>query len=100
MKKIYFVTGNEKKYLEAKEKLLKININVIQKNLGYPEIQVDTLEEVVFFGVKHIQKHFDKPFIIEDAGLFIESLNGFPGVYSSYVFHTVGCKGIIKIMEG
>ena len=27
-------------------------------------------------------------------------MNGFPGPYSSYVFKTLGNKGIIKLMEG
>ena len=37
---------------------------------------------------------------MEDAGLFIKSLEGFPGVYSSYVFFTVGLNGILKLMAG
>ena len=97
--KLYFITGNKGKQMEAKEKLSRINIDVVQKNLGYPEIQADSLEEVACYGVKHIQESFDKPFILEDAGLFIDGLKGFPGVYSAYVFHTIGCKGILKLME-
>ena len=53
MKKIYFITGNKGKYIEAKNKLS--NIEVLQNNLGYPEIQAETLEEVAEFGVKYIQ---------------------------------------------
>ena len=40
-----------------------------------------------------------KPIIIEDDGLFIDSLNGFPGPYSSYVFKTIGNKGILKLFH-
>lgn len=99
MNEIYFITGNKGKVAEAKKKFSEIGIDVIQKNLGYPEIQAEQLEDVALFGVEHVLRHFDKPFILEDAGLFIESLGGFPGVYSAYVFHTVGCKGILKLME-
>jgi len=99
MKKIYFITGNKGKALEAKEKLSVAGIDVVQKNLGYPEIQADSLDEVACFGVEHVQKQFDQPFVLEDAGLFIDELNGFPGVYSAYVFHTIGCKGILKLMN-
>ena len=35
---------------------------------------------------------FKKPVIIEDDGLFIDSLDGFLGPYSSYVFKTIGNK--------
>ena len=40
-----------------------------------------------------------KPVIIEDDGLFINSLDGFPGPYSSYVFKTIGNKGILNLLK-
>ena len=99
MKTIYFITGNKGKYNEVKEKMKSLNVNIIQKNLGYPEIQANTLEEVVKYGVEHLQNKLNQPFIIEDAGLFIDELEGFPGVYSKHVFYTIGCTGILKLME-
>jgi len=100
MKTIYFITGNKGKLEEAKKKFSTVDINVVQKDLGYPEIQAEALEDVAKFGVEHIQKRFENPFILEDAGLFIDRLEGFPGVYSSYVFYTVGLKGILKLLDG
>jgi len=99
MNNIYFITGNKGKYIEAKEKIEKIGINLIQKNLGYPEIQADDLEEVAKYGINHIIKNFKETFFLEDAGLFIDTLKGFPGVYSAYVYHTVGCDGILELMK-
>ena len=29
-----------------------------------------------------------------------QGLGGFPGVYSAYVFKTLGCKGLLKLLEG
>lgn len=97
--KLYFITSNKGKVLEAKTKLSELKIDVIQKDLGYPEIQTDSLEEVAIYGVEQIKKKFDQPFILEDAGLFIDELNGFPGVFSAYVYHTIGCEGILKLMD-
>ncbi len=37
---------------------------------------------------------------IEDSGLFVEALRGFPGVYSAYVSKTIGYKGILRLMKG
>ena len=37
--------------------------------------------------------------IVEDDGLFIKSLNGFPGPYSSFVFDTIGNKGILRLVS-
>jgi XTP/dITP diphosphohydrolase len=99
MNELYFITGNKGKVLESKKKFSEIGIKIIQKDLGYPEIQAENLEDVALFGAKNVLKKFDKPFILEDAGLFINSLDGFPGVYSAYVFYTIGCKGILKLMH-
>ena len=38
--------------------------------------------------------------MLEDAGLFVQALGGFPGVYSAYVQKTVGNAGILRLMEG
>lgn len=99
MKKVFFVTGNQGKVSEASQKFSEIKIKLVQKNLGYPEIQTDNLEEVADFGLDHVSKQLSPPFILEDAGLFIDSLNGFPGVYSAYVYQTIGCEGILKLLK-
>jgi XTP/dITP diphosphohydrolase len=72
----------------------------VQKDLGYPEIQADSLEEVAAWGVSYVQERFRDTFILEDAGLFIDTLQGFPGVYSKYVFFTIGLEGILRVLDG
>lgn len=99
MKELFFITGNKGKVLEATEKLRPFGFSVVQKDLGYPEIQADSLEEVAAWGVSHVRERFHHPFILEDAGLFIEALQGFPGVYSKYVFLTLGLEGILRLLE-
>ena len=100
MKTINFITGNKGKVHEATEKFKSLGFSIIQKDLGYPEIQTETLEEVAKYGVNHIQqKGITYPFILEDAGVFIDTLHGFPGVYSSYVFFTIGLEGILQLLK-
>ena len=93
---IYFVTGNRGKFEEARG----ILGDVEQRNLGYTEIQADTLEEVALFGIREAREKLNGPVMIEDAGLFIDALRGFPGVYSAYVFETLGNEGILRLLEG
>jgi XTP/dITP diphosphohydrolase len=100
MKELFFITSNTGKVQEATEKLRPLGFSVMQKDLGYPEVQADSLEEVATWGVSNVQERFDSPFILEDAGLFIDDLQGFPGVYSKYVFFTIGLGGILKLLEG
>ncbi|MDG6218566.1 MAG: XTP/dITP diphosphatase [Candidatus Thermoplasmatota archaeon] len=99
MKTIYFVTSNEGKVHEVTEKLTSFDIRIIQKDVGYPEIQTSSLEEVARFGVKVLQKQLDHSFILEDAGIFIDALKGFPGVYSSYVYFSIGLEGILQLLK-
>jgi XTP/dITP diphosphohydrolase len=99
MKELTFVTGNKGKVKEATEKLRSFGYSVVQKDLGYPEVQADSLEEVAVWGATHIQERFDDCFMLEDAGLFIDTLQGFPGVYSKYVFLTIGLDGILRLLE-
>jgi XTP/dITP diphosphohydrolase len=93
---IYFVTSNKGKFVEARA----IMRDLEQKDLGYTEIQADTLEEVAAYGIREVMEKQQSPVMIEDAGLFIAGLRGFPGVYSAYVQKTIGNDGILKLMEG
>ena len=93
---IYFVTSNKGKFVEAQA----IFGDLVQKNIGYNELQVDTLEEVVDFGMEEVMARLKGSVMIEDAGMFIDCLKGFPGVYSAYVQKTIGNSGILRLMEG
>ena len=93
---IYFVTSNKGKYAEARA----IFRDLVQKDIGYAEIQADTLEEVAAYGMKEVAARLPGPVMLEDAGLFVGALQGFPGVYSAYVQKTVGNAGILKLMQG
>jgi len=37
---------------------------------------------------------------VEDTGLFIDALNGFPGALAAYVHKSIGLQGILKLLEG
>ncbi len=36
---------------------------------------------------------------MEDSGLFIPTLKGFPGPYSSYIYKTLGLEGVLRLMD-
>jgi len=39
-------------------------------------------------------------FLNDGFEIFIDALNGFPGPYSAYVFHKIGCEGILRLLKG
>jgi len=100
MKQIAFITSNKGKVAEACVKFEPLGYSVVQKDLGYPEIQADSLQEVALYGVDLLHKRVRSAFFLEDSGVFITALSGFPGVYSKYVYLTVGLGGVLHLMQG
>lgn len=102
MEILYFITGNINKFNEI-SKLFKeanLNLKIEQLDIDPVEIQADTIKEVALFKLNNIKDKVDGSFFVEDAGFFVDKpLNGFPGVYSSYVFKTLGNEGILKSIE-
>lgn len=95
-----FVTSNRHKFEEAKGLAEEYGVKIKQDNVPYVEIQADDLGDIVKPGAQQACRMAGEPCFVEDAGLFIDSLGGFPGPYSSYVFETLGNKGILKLMDG
>jgi XTP/dITP diphosphohydrolase len=98
-KVIFFATNNVNKFNEARKVLRRYNIAVGMMRVKTLEIQSESLEEIAMTSAIHAFKQCGLPLIVEDAGLFVEALNGFPGPYSSYVYKTIGNEGLLKLME-
>lgn len=99
---IYFVTGNVHKFNEIFDLFSKENIkyNLKRKDLETIEIQTTDLKKVALFKLNSIKGQINGSYFIEDAGFFVDTpLNGFPGVYSSYVMETIGNKGILRLID-
>jgi XTP/dITP diphosphohydrolase len=96
------VTSNDGKAREFAAALERVPWRVVRVALEYQEVQADTLEAVAVDSAEWLleQGTVEPPFVLEDAGLFIDALSGFPGVYSAYVYRTVGCQGILDLMVG
>jgi len=97
---IFFATSNRNKLEEARGILGSASATVCHFPFEYREIRSDSLEEIARDAVEEAYRRCQKPVFVEDAGLFIAALNGFPGTYSAWVQKKIGNHGILKLMEG
>ncbi len=97
---ILFATGNQHKFTEAKAILEKSGIELQQYPHRPPELQADSLDVIAQNGCEQLLRKLQQPVFVEDAGLFIDHLKGFPGPFSSYVLRTLGNSGILTLMNG
>ena len=96
---LFFVSSNDHKYHEAKKILDSFGIQLGFLKSDLEEIQSNSLNDIARKKAQNAFSKHKKPLIIEDDGIFIDSLGGFPGPYSSYVFKTLGNKGILDLLK-
>ena len=96
---LFFVSSNIHKFQEIQKILNEHNIQVSFHQEELPELQSSSLEKIALFSAKHAFSQLQQPLFVEDTGLFIQSLNEFPGPYSSYVFKTIGNRGILGLLK-
>ena len=99
--KLSFVTSNKGKFEEARAALSLHGIELLHRLVPHPEIQADTLEEVARERARFLRGAITgEPYFVDDAGLFVDALAGFPGVYSAYSYRTIGVAGILRLLAG
>lgn len=98
--RLYLVSRNRKKVEELTRLAGASGIELVPLDVPKVEVQSESLMEVALYSATAAYLSVRKPLIVEDSGLFIKSLNMFPGAMSSYVFKTIGIRGVLKLMEG
>jgi len=94
---LQYVTTNPGKLREAESYLGDETINAY--DYDYPEIQAPTLEPIAAAGARDAYREVGDPVVVDDAGLFIEAFDGFPGPYSSFVETTIGVDRVWELAE-
>lgn len=94
------VTSNPSKGEEARAILGRLGIEAEVVAMEKLEIQSESLEEIALFAARRAYERLKRAVVVDDSGLFVRSLNGFPGPYSNYVYKKIGISGLLKLMEG
>lgn len=101
---LHYVTTNEGKVREAREYLgdsealrASDSDEFDSVSFDYPEIQADSLFPIAASGARAAFEYIGEPVIVDDTGLFIDALDGFPGPYSAFVEDTLGIERVSQL---
>jgi non-canonical purine NTP pyrophosphatase (RdgB/HAM1 family) len=97
LQNIKFITGNPNKVREAGEIL---GVALEQVNLpDLHEIQTHDLDDIIRDKTLQAYQAVNAPVLVEDSGLLFSAWNGLPGALVKWFEKTVGCDGLLKMLE-
>lgn len=100
MQQIYFVTGNNDKFMEAKAILAKAGFELLKSDISIVEKKLPTEKEVSIGKAFAAVRELKAPLITEDTGIYFEAYKDFPGPNANVVFSGIGYEGLLKLLEG
>lgn len=93
-----FVTSNAYKVREA-AKILDCQLEQVS-TLMIHEIQTHDINKIVEHKAQEAYKELKCPILVEDSGLIFKAWNGLPGALVKWFEISVGCDGLLKMLEG
>src|SRR4051812_29297309 len=87
------VTGNAGKIAEAR---LAMGTDLEAVEVDLPEIQSLDYLEVLRAKAAEAWRHVGRPLVVEEAGLDLAALNGFPGPLVKWMLQAVGAEGLSR----
>lgn len=95
---LWFATSNEHKFAEAVVALGPLGFVLRRLPAKGVEIQSDDVSEIAKTSALATFELAGRPLFVEDTGLFVASLKGFPGPYSAFVSRTVGPEALARLL--
>lgn len=100
IKKLVFVTGNSVKILHANAALEPLGYIAEGRKLQLIEPREEEPEKVVAEKAVQAFAQLHQPLMVEDSGIFIKALGGFPKTFVHFALDTLGLENILKLMQG
>ena len=92
-----FVTGNANKVREAGD-ILGVTLEQVEVG-GIFEMQTQNIEKLVNHKCQQAYDSLKCPVLVEDSSLLFNAWNGLPGVLVKWFERTVGCEGMLKMLQ-
>lgn len=98
--KLYVATNNSGKLKEIIHGMEGIGIEITPFNITFGnELQLQTLAEISKDKARQAFEAARAPIITDDAGIYIEKYNNFPGVNAKYIIESIGIDGIKRLVD-
>lgn len=100
-KEIFYATGNSGKFEEVSTYFAEHNptIKVTQLSADVPEIQTLDQQAIALDKAQKAWMLVKKPLLIDDAAMYFDNYNKFPGTLSKFVWQGLGFEGIKKLFN-
>ena len=99
--KAYFITGNRNKAKEIQAIANEVspNIEIDMLPLEKIEIQdIDTRRVAAYAAAVIAAQTNERPILLEDTGLYLDALDGFPGAFIKWVLEAGGNELLLKML--
>lgn len=90
------VTGNPDKVREA-ERILGFRPDLVDVDL--PEIQSLDIRQVLEAKAEEAWRRLGRPLVVEETGLYLDALGGFPGPLIRWMLAAVGPAGLARLAQ-
>jgi XTP/dITP diphosphohydrolase len=98
--KLLFATHNKGKLAEARQILGQKGVEIGHLEVEYGEPRGEDTSEIARKSAEQLYPIVKKPLFLDDSGLFVDALKGFPGPYSAFVYKRIGYAGILNLLSG
>ncbi|MFW9908617.1 MAG: RdgB/HAM1 family non-canonical purine NTP pyrophosphatase [Candidatus Thorarchaeota archaeon] len=97
---LILVTQNKHKLRELKPLFEEFKVPFRSTILKKFEIRSNEVERVALEAAKVAYIEAKRPVVLDDTGLYIDALGGFPMSYAAFALETIGRQGILTLMQG
>ena len=94
------VTTNPSKYEPFARDLERMRIELAVPKWDVPELQTLTFADALCHKAEAMARMFERPVLVDDAGLVLEAYAPFPGPLTSVVLRSLGHSGLQRLLQG
>ncbi len=100
-KEILYATGNPGKYEEVANYIAEQEPNLLVKQLSadIPEIQTRDQKAIAIDKAQKAWQIAQRPLLIDDAAIYFDKYNFFPGALTKFIWQGLGFEGVKKLFD-